>query len=192
MPWWSSSQQTDVKAPLPEPVQDLNSSKLNSTQSNPSNTPNSTSVLPAAAPAGRDQQAYEELKGLFASVDPERAAAAATRARELQDQGQDDYSDSIYASTMSCSNCFDQAFYCSSIGGQLNSVYRYGALRSCSDLWAQWRFCMRTKVMSEDTRKENIREFNMKKAVKYKVGRSSEDIWEVRTEPVEHPFSPAP
>lgn len=152
--------------------------------------PNPTSVSPSAG--SRDQQAYEELKGLFASVDPERAAAAATRARELQEEEQDDYSDSIYASTMSCSNCFDQAFYCSSIGGQLNSVYRYGALRSCSDLWAQWRFCMRTKVMSEETKREKIREYNMKKAIKYKVGRSSEDIWEVRTEPVEHPFSPAP
>jgi len=190
MPWWSSSEQADVKAPLPEPVNDVNASQPVSAQSSPSKTPNSTSVLPSAG--SRDQQAYEELKGLFASVDPERAAAAATRARELQEEEQDDYSDSIYASTMSCSNCFDQAFYCSSIGGQLNSVYRYGALRSCSDLWAQWRFCMRTKVMSDETKREKIREYNMKKAIKYKVGRSSEDVWEVRTEPVEHPFSPAP
>lgn len=46
--------------------------------------------------------------------------------------------------------------------------------------------------MSDETKREKIREYNMKKAIKYKVGRSSEDIWEVRTEPVEHPFSPAP
>lgn len=71
----------------------------------------------------------------------------------------------------------------------MNNVYRYGALRSCSELWAQWRFCMRTKAMGDETKKEKIREFNREKAAKYKVGRSSEDVWEIRTEPVENAFS---
>jgi hypothetical protein len=175
MGWWSSSEEPGVQTPLPDPA---------------ANTP-STAPTPAI-PLSRDEQAYEELKELFAGIDPEKAAAAAIRAKEIVNEVKEDNTDSIYSSTMKCSQCFDQAFYCSSIGGQLNNVYRFGALRSCSDLWQQWRFCMRTKVMSDDTKKEKVREYNMQKQLKFKIGRSSEDVWEVRKEPVPHPFSPGP
>ena len=182
MGWWSSSNAPDdVKAPLPDPGPPA------SQQTTPA-----TSPADAVIPSSRDEQAYQELKDLFSSINPERAAAAAARAKEISNEVKDDHYDSIYASTMSCSQCFDQAFYCSSIGGQLNNVYRYGALRSCSDLWQQWRFCMKTKVMSDDTKRDKIREYNMQKALKFKIGRSSEDVWETRTEAVPHPFSPGP
>jgi len=145
---------------------------------------------PSKAPRipGRDEAAYEELKSLFAQIDPERAASAASAAAHTLANPTPEQ-ESLYASSMSCSQCFDLAYYCSSAGGQMNNVYRYGALRSCSELWAQWRFCMRTKAMGDETKKEKIREFNREKAAKYKVGRSSEDVWEIRTEPVENAFS---
>jgi len=128
------------------------------------------------------------LKSLFAQIDPERTATAASAAAHTIANPEVER-ESFYASTMKCSQCFDLAYYCSSAGGQLNNVYRYGALRSCSDLWAQWRFCMRTKAMGEETKRKRIREFNREKAARYKIGRSSEDVWEVRTEPVENAFS---
>lgn len=89
-------------------------------------------------------------------------------------------SETLYPTALSCTSCFDQAYYCSSLGGQLTNIYRYGGMRSCSDLWAQWRFCMRTKAMGEETRKQRIREWEMAKVGKYKTGRSSEDVWSVR------------
>jgi len=143
-------------------------------------------------PVDRDAQAYEELIDLFASIDPDQTKRAASVAREVASRPAEELRDSMFATQMSCSQCFDMAYYCSSIGGQLNNVYRYGALRSCSDLWAQWRFCMRSKAWGEETRKMKIRDFNREKAAKYKIGKSSEDVWEVRREPVHSPFHAKP
>lgn len=182
--WWGQDRQaqaptTDAPtAPIPLEVQAIAKDATGPPQT-PDGSPKKLS---------RDEQAYEELKGLFSQIDPERTIHAAAKAKETVNKEPEDYSNSIYASTMSCSQCFDQAYYCSSIGGQLNNIYRFGSLRACSDLWAQWRFCMRTKTMSEELKKTKVREFNQQKAVKYKIGRSSEDVWEVRKEPVEHPF----
>lgn len=33
--------------------------------------------------------------------------------------------------SMSCRQAFDQAFYCQSLGGKFNDIYRHGQLRSC-------------------------------------------------------------
>jgi len=46
---------------------------------------------------------------------------------------------------MSCRQAFDAAFYCQSLGGQFNNLYRYGGIRSCSENWKDFWFCMRTK-----------------------------------------------
>lgn len=141
-------------------------------------------------PISRDEQAFADLKELFANIDPEATATASTAARTAIENPAiiPDSQDSLYMSTMSCWQCWDLAYYCSSMGGQMNNVYRFGGLRSCNDAWAQWRFCMRTKAMSEDTRRAKIREWNQMREAKYKVSRSSEDIWNVRTEPVENPY----
>lgn len=55
-------------------------------------------------------------------------------------------------------------------------------MRSCSDLWAQWRFCMRTKTMGEEERKRRVWEWNREKEVRRRVGRNSEEVWGLRTE----------
>ena len=90
---------------------------------------------------------------------------------------------------MKCSLAFDHAYYCSSMGGQLNNIYRYGGLRSCKEQWKQWRFCMRTKAMGEEERRKRIREWYMEREARKRVGRSSERVWDVRTEPVVGAFS---
>lgn len=47
---------------------------------------------------------------------------------------------------------------------------------------------MRTKSYSEDQRSKMIADRYRKKAIKYKKGPSSEDVWEIRTEPLEGAF----
>ncbi len=47
---------------------------------------------------------------------------------------------------------------------------------------------MRTKVMGEAERKRRIWEWERERAAKYKLGRSSEDVWEGRRERLEEPF----
>lgn len=89
---------------------------------------------------------------------------------------------------MSCRTAFDYAFFCQSFGGQFVNVYRYGELRSCSEHWENFRLCMRTKGWSEEMRRKAIRDHNRKKAIKYKTGPSSEDVWDVRLDPAEKAF----
>jgi hypothetical protein len=89
---------------------------------------------------------------------------------------------------MSCRQAFDDAFYCQSLGGQFNNVYRYGALRSCSEHWSQFWFCMRTRSKAEETKRREIQEWYRKKEEKYRVGPSSEDVWEERNERVDRAF----
>lgn len=195
MAWnWRSSQETSAQEDTTQPPSPT-ASATTSTSPDPLASLTSPAVRNATLPKKpltRDAQAYEELIDLFASIDPDQTKRAASVAREVASRPAEELRDSLFASQMSCSQCFDMAYYCSSIGGQLNNVYRYGALRSCSDLWAQWRFCMRSKAWGEETRRMKIRDFNREKAAKYKIGKSSEDVWEVRREPVLSPFRTRP
>lgn len=47
---------------------------------------------------------------------------------------------------------------------------------------------MKTRGWSDDLRKKTIREHNRKKAIKYKTGLSSEDVWDVRLDPANGAF----
>ncbi|KAL9011770.1 MAG: hypothetical protein Q9173_003417 [Seirophora scorigena] len=98
--------------------------------------------------------------------------------------------ESLYPSEMSCRSAFDSAFYCQSLGGQFNNFYRYGKLRDCRGEWSQFWFCMRAnKSFLDDQERENrIRHHYKKREMKYKVGSSSEEVWEPRTRMVDSAF----
>ncbi|KAK2813281.1 hypothetical protein FQN50_000595 [Emmonsiellopsis sp. PD_5] len=105
-----------------------------------------------------------------------------------QSTNQDILPESLYPTTMSCRSAFDMVWFCQSLGGQWVNVYRYGEMRSCSEQWNDFWFCMRTKSYPEEEKGKMIADHYRKKAVKYKTGPSSEDIWDVRTEPVKDAF----
>lgn len=88
----------------------------------------------------------------------------------------------IHPTTMSCRSTFDLAFYCQSLGGQFNSIYRQGSLRNCGPLWGDFWFCIRTNRswMSDQERRERLLEHYRKKERKYVDGPSSEDVWKPR------------
>ncbi|RTE77292.1 hypothetical protein BHE90_008238 [Fusarium euwallaceae] len=98
----------------------------------------------------------------------------------------DALSEALLPTDMSCRQAFDQAWACNSMGGQWNAVYRYGEMRSCSEHWDDFWFCMRTKGYSPEMREKAIREhYRAKEFVKYGPGKpSSEDVWESREERV--------
>jgi hypothetical protein len=83
---------------------------------------------------------------------------------------------------MSCRAAFDSAFYCSSLGGHFNDIYRYGQLRSCSDHWNDFWFCMRTKnsYSGQDVKERMIQDRYREKEERLKSGPNSEDIWRKR------------
>ncbi|MCJ1463047.1 hypothetical protein MMC07_001651 [Pseudocyphellaria aurata] len=88
----------------------------------------------------------------------------------------------IHPTTMSCRAAFDLAFYCQSVGGQFNSIYRQGTWRNCGYLWGDFWFCVRTNRgwMSDKERQDRFLNHFKKRERKYADGPSSEDVWEPR------------
>jgi hypothetical protein len=144
------------------------------------------------------EQEDEEWRSILLQMQAESANAEERQKaqRAMQDnprpapQAATDISpNSLYPTEMSCRSAFDYAMFCQSFGGQFVNVYRYGSFRSCSNHWEDFWLCMRVRTWSKAAREEAIQEHYRKKAVKWKTGPSSEDIWEVRTEPVQNPIS---
>jgi hypothetical protein len=132
--------------------------------------------------SGNQRQGPESFNGsTTAPANPDTGAPLAQPASSIAPE-------SLYADSMSCRTTFDYAFFCQSFGGQFVNVYRYGELRSCSEHWDNFWLCMKTRGWSDDLRRKAIRAHNQKKAIKYKTGPSSEDVWDVRLEPAKDSF----
>ena len=90
---------------------------------------------------------------------------------------------------MSCREAFDAAFYCTSLGGQFNNLYRYGTVGSCSENWSDFWFCMRTRGYGKAEKEARIMaRYRDKERRKYggdELGKSSEDVWKSRDRKVE-------
>ncbi|USW53516.1 hypothetical protein Slin15195_G068350 [Septoria linicola] len=177
----------------------------------PSPTP-ASSTSTSSQPT-REQAADAELDALireFSSSDPTNASKALTAlekseqtalpaqtrseppptSRVLPDGGLDISPAAMYPRQMSCRQAFDQAFYCQSLGGKFNDIYRYGHLRSCSEQWGAFWFCMRTRTLPETEKEEEIRRFYQERDERRakERGGSSEDVWELRTRAVDRAF----
>ncbi|KAJ5619603.1 hypothetical protein N7510_003587 [Penicillium lagena] len=172
------------------------------------NAPAAPPATPPAAPRKLtpDEQAELEFSQILADLRQEDAALSKSKSPQPPSTGPDGASntgattaalqsstssiapESLYSDTMSCRDAFDYAFFCQSFGGQFVNVYRYGELRSCSEHWDNFWMCMRTRQWPDDQKKAAIRDHNRKKAIKYKTGPSSEDVWDVRQEPAPKPF----
>ncbi|KAL2863566.1 EMI1 family protein [Aspergillus lucknowensis] len=180
------------KTPLP--LKDESRSPQPPTPENPPTPPQ-----PQSQSLTREDKADAEFKQLWASLQNDINQAASSTLEEssststqfpndLQTQPASIAPESLYPDTMSCRSAFDYAFFCQSLGGQFVNVYRYGELRSCSEHWENFWLCMKTRTYSEKEKRRIIRDHYRKKAIKYKTGPSSEDVWEVRMEPVRNAF----
>ncbi|KAI0397120.1 hypothetical protein F5Y17DRAFT_11216 [Xylariaceae sp. FL0594] len=98
----------------------------------------------------------------------------------------DPVGESLLPTTMSCQQAFDQAVHCSSLGGQWTSVYREGSMRSCSEQWGDFWFCMRLRAYAAGPVKEEmVRDYYRQRELRryYTPGKpASTDIWEPRAE----------
>ncbi|KAJ7251521.1 hypothetical protein B0H12DRAFT_1119363 [Mycena haematopus] len=87
----------------------------------------------------------------------------------------------------SCTNHLDTYFACNAIRNLVKSMYRYGRLREdCSEKWAEYKFCMSLKWTGTDERRDV---WIRRKAIwwaKRRLGKSSEDVWQVRDEPLQN------
>ncbi|KAK9317954.1 hypothetical protein V1524DRAFT_389990 [Lipomyces starkeyi] len=87
-----------------------------------------------------------------------------------------------FPSEMSCTQQFDELVKCYSIGGQVRNVYRYGSIRDCNDRWSMFKFCIGTRLDTEEGKRKKIYEFYRQKAAEDLKNGSSEDVWKARTQ----------
>ncbi|KAF2830471.1 hypothetical protein CC86DRAFT_367227 [Ophiobolus disseminans] len=191
MSWWSSSSTgADAAAqsqPPPQPPPQEFLSRPETQLLHPPTTPTSP---PAPETAPHDPDFYAAHPHLapssFSTSSPNTASPTPT----------DEPLSTHLPRTMSCRAAFDSAFYCSSLGGHFNDIYRYGQLRSCSEHWNDFWFCMRVKnsYNPRETKERMVQERYREKEAKVLSGPSSEDVWRVRREGegVEGAFGMAP
>ena len=148
---------------------------------------NSTTNTHASHPTNHDR--IGETISDDAHFAPAPASEMAEPARYKPDGTLDISPEALYPRSMSCRQAFDQAFYCQSLGGKFNDIYRYGSIKSCEEQWGAFWFCMKVKSYSEKPKQDAIVTYYREREEKKKaaVG-SSEDIWEMRTVPVEKAF----
>ncbi|KAJ5641621.1 hypothetical protein N7490_005621 [Penicillium lividum] len=180
MGWlWSSSPQTDNSNDAKPPV---------AAQSTIQNAP-PKKLTPDEQADLEFNQLLADLRKADSSLNDESQSSSLSSNGAQSDQTISSIApESLYADTMSCRTAFDYAFFCQSFGGQFVNVYRYGELRSCSEHWDNFWLCMRTRGWSDELRRKTIRDHNRKKAIKYKTGPSSEDVWDVRLDPAKESF----
>ncbi|RDW74981.1 hypothetical protein BP6252_06123 [Coleophoma cylindrospora] len=186
---------------------------------------------PATKPLSREERAEQELQSFLAELTadtqpsstkynrvpkqvpspgaPRNASDFNPRSQRQQaiDSNPESLSESLLPRTMSCREAFDAAFYCQSLGGQFNNLYRYGTVRSCSENWNDFWFCMRVRTRGDEEKesliKDHYRERERRRygrgdgAVRVEDGRplrqnedgavprSSEDIWKSREQKME-------
>lgn len=113
--------------------------------------------------------------------------------RYLPDGSINIHPDAIYPVTMSCRQAFDQAFYCQSLGGKFNDIYRFGHLKDCSEQWGAFWFCMRNRTLPAKDKEGQIREYyRARDERKRKEFGSSEDIWKIREKALTSAFGKDP
>ncbi|KAI8630859.1 hypothetical protein F5Y19DRAFT_37283 [Xylariaceae sp. FL1651] len=140
-----------------------------------STSTSSTSTQPS--PPSQDQSSARTVSSSFepTATNPPNPDAP---------QRLDPLSESLLPTTMSCRQAFDHAFHCNSVGGQWTAVYRAGSVRSCSEQWDDFWFCMRTRAYSGAVKEEAIRDhYRRRELARYGPGMpNSTDVWEPRSE----------
>jgi len=188
MGWWWTSRggENEITANDSAIIQEEN--ELPSPNGTSANEGSKSSLL------SREEQSNQELVAWLREIQAEAELRQQSATKDSSPQSSfglasDDISpDSLYPTEISCRSAFDYAMFCQSFGGQFVNIYRYGSFRSCSNHWQDFWLCMRTRNWEEKERQKAIQEHYRKKAIKYKTGPSSEDVWQMRTEPVRDPF----
>ncbi|KAE8451491.1 hypothetical protein EG329_003564 [Mollisiaceae sp. DMI_Dod_QoI] len=166
---------------------------------------------PAAKPLSRDELAEQEFQSFLQELNTDTTpkkqkynrlprSTSANASSTSQSDDNEALGEQLLPTTMSCRQAFDEAFYCNSFGGRFNDLYRYGNLRSCSEHWNNFWFCMRTRSYSGPEKEAAVKEhYRKKESMRYSkaLGKeSSEDVWKSRDRKLElgeafnQPFPP--
>ncbi|KAF2009221.1 hypothetical protein BU24DRAFT_428762 [Aaosphaeria arxii CBS 175.79] len=188
MGWWPFSNSSGSA-----PADTTSIPTTSTTPSIPTSTPTTSSQTQAPLPPSSTTTSTTQQDDEFHAAFPHLAPPTTSPTSPSDSASSTSTSTSPYPTKMSCTAAFDAAFYCSSLGGHFNDIYRYGELRSCSDHWRDWRFCMGLNVYGKARQEEMIANHYKEKEDKVRGKPNSEDIWDRRgdDERIERPFGRA-
>ncbi|WWC72938.1 uncharacterized protein I206_106902 [Kwoniella pini CBS 10737] len=82
-----------------------------------------------------------------------------------------------------CMRLLDEFLMCYALAPQLRSMYRYGEFRDCTWKWEDFKYCLSLKSEEEETRRKLWIKRRAEWWAKRRVEGSSEDVWDMRSEP---------
>ncbi|KAF8492345.1 hypothetical protein F5888DRAFT_1619059 [Russula emetica] len=91
-----------------------------------------------------------------------------------------------------CMSVFDDFLSCNILGTQLKSIYRFGEMAHCSAKWNEFKFCMSIKGLHPEQRRDAWIRRRAEWWARRRLGLSSENVWEMRTEPLRDYPPPLP
>jgi len=92
----------------------------------------------------------------------------------------------------SCMSAFDDFLSCNILGTQLKSIYRFGEMARCSAKWNEFKFCMSIKGLHPEQKRDAWIRRRAEWWARRRLGSSSENVWDMRTEPLKDYPPPLP
>jgi len=87
-----------------------------------------------------------------------------------------------------CFNSFDDFLACGLIRNQIKSLYRFGhRTTDCDRKFDEFKFCLTLKVMHPEERREAWIRRRAEWWAQRRLGKSSENVWDIRKEPILFP-----
>lgn len=165
--------------------QSLDASKAAGSSDNAADSSPSSTTAPSTKSTWTSRWATSAVSSMSSFSSAENKTTSSELTEDIPDSQKrlSPLAESLLPTEMNCEQAFNLAYYCQSLGGQFTSLYRYGGMRSCSENWNDFWFCMRVKSYPAGEVKDNmIREhYRNKELAKYGPGKpSSEDVWRER------------
>ncbi|KZT01983.1 uncharacterized protein LAESUDRAFT_686017 [Laetiporus sulphureus 93-53] len=93
-----------------------------------------------------------------------------------------------------CMKLFDDYLLCHNMKAQLKSLYRFGHMSVCAAKMDEFKFCMSLKSSHPEDKRDAWIRRRAEWWAHRRLAKSSEDVWDIRTEPLENfpPSRPSP
>ncbi|KAL4252663.1 hypothetical protein ABKN59_005326 [Abortiporus biennis] len=85
-----------------------------------------------------------------------------------------------------CMSLFDNFLLCHVVNAQVKSLYRYGRMSECSQKLEDFKFCMSNKSLHPEEKRDVWIRRRAEWWATRRLTKSSEDIWDIRTEPLKN------
>lgn len=142
----------------------------------------------------------DELKEILELFEENDAQIAEKRREVLRTVRENDIAS--FPTDISVLSAFDDVLLCFALGGQVRNYYRYGTYTTCLEQREKFWFAMWNGSLSESEinvesvaqnpreleRRKKVQQFYKEKLFAKKLGGSSEDVWDERSQLLNAPF----